>query len=538
MKLLPICINGRVDHMVDFESTPNSVDTFAISSDNSGVLLSLYRYLPHTVPNGPSQINENRIASGILYQTDTGVKRIYISSIEKENLDNRIALNIKLSDKKDDEINDFNISPLRYDKGGYKIFYEPFNNAVAIEVTFEYGTMKQSVIIYLAPSNQIRNAVIDCGSEATQGAVFRSGERHTVNRCIPLLKQLVNRLACEDSTSTGKVEDFSQYVQAESDGNNKFLYKSNFFAKKHVTDDEINDDKILPSPEAKEAESNDSVLRMCTTLQDLEEIKKSHIQLYNMKISAFGGVELPFIEWDDVDVAIDEIGNNFFYRKYILQFLNQILTSFCHQQHQRDDSPARILCLHVLVPNVYTPSMTNKFIGDIYADTKKIVENNHLYKEKVLGICVNAISESDASLIGAIETAGDGKFLDGTYLVLDAGKGTLDFSILKYSQGCYINVMKSGFVGASAAINYGFLLDLIKQYLVSNNCKAESKNIRRFIYENILGKTQLGTKLEGGDLSYLNKLMRVIDEYKIRYQDLESTEFSVKNDKKIGRAHV
>ena len=210
--------------------------------------------------------------------------------------------------------------------------------------------MKQSLIAYLAPANQIRNAVIDCGSEATQGAVFRSGEPHTVNRGIPLLRQLINRLA-------GEVNDLGMYVQAEDDGNNLFLYKSNFFAKKEITDDEISDDKILPSPERKESESEDSILRMCTTLDDLEKIKKSHIQLYNMKISAFGGVELPFIDWDGVDVAIDQVGNNFFYRKYILQFLNQIVTIFCHPSHQRNDSPARILCLNVLVPNVYTPSI-------------------------------------------------------------------------------------------------------------------------------------------------------------------------------------
>ena len=112
------------------------------------------------------------------------------------------------------------------------------------------------------------------------------------------------------------------------------------------------------------------------------------------------------------------------------------------------------------------------------------------------------------------------EFNDGTYLVLDAGKGTLDFSITKYEKGYFKNIMKSGFVGASAAINYGFLLDLLEEFLRGCCRVSGDAELRKFVFENILGKTKNGRGLEGGDLCLLNDLMQAVDDYKIRFLTL------------------
>lgn len=522
MKLLPICINGRTDHMIDFEAENTIEDSFVITSDTEGVLLSLHHYKPINGGSGPAAARKAGAVTGIMLQTETGPTCISISSIEADTKEEEDVVLIKLTQDSTTVNNTLDDSIYNFDKDAFKISHTSIKKARSIKVIFEYASYQQCIRIYLAPQSQIRDVVLDCGSEATQMAMFHHNEPCSINDRIRILKDIF--------THFGKKEracNYTDFVQAESEVKgldcNKYLFKSVFFAKDTFESDEIKEDKVYPM--TSEVEDENSILRMCTTLEDMEKIRDSHIQLYNMKISSFGGIELPYVEWDELEVPIGKIPNNFFYRKYMNQFIYQALKHFCHASNQPDEEEncARVLSLHILVPNVYTPKKTHEFITTIQKDTQRIIEMNEAFKQKVLGVCVTAVSESDASLIGAISLQDHHEFKAGTYLVMDAGKGTLDFSITRYEDnGTFKNIMKGGFVGAAAAINYGFMLDLLQEYLISNGICTEvsSENLREFIFENILGKTKNGQGLEGGDLCQLSNLMQAVDEYKIRYSNL------------------
>lgn len=138
------------------------------------------------------------------------------------------------------------------------------------------------------------------------------------------------------------------------------------------------------------------------------------------------------------------------------------------------------------------------------------------------------ISESDASLLGTICAMHHETLSDGNYLVLDAGKGTLDFSVLKISSGAslmYRNVYRSGIVGAGNAISYAFLLAILDHfyYLNSGQHPTES-SLQNYIYHNILGKSQESRANQGGDAFYLRELMEAVDDYKIALGEKKGTQ--------------
>lgn len=519
MKLLPISINGHTDYMIDFDSPQYSIeDSFVIASDTKGTLFNFYKYIPLNGPTGPASVRSNSNIDGIMFQTENGPKCVCITEIKESAEDNEHTLRIKLSqDSINDNDKNYELKDLSYDDEQFKITHDLVDDALSLKIIFEYEKWEQSIIVYLAPKGQIRDVVIDCGSEATQMAMFKRNSPCNINERLPILSGILNHFGAEK-------ERHKEYIQAESDNTkfDKYLYKSIFFAKKEIESDELEEENIFPTDE--ERENENSILRMTTTIQDVEAIRESHLQMYNMKISAFGGVRLPNIELDGIETSLMNL-NDFFYRKYLSQFVFQVLRNFCHTVHQPkrySSNSARILNINVLVPNVYTSERTNKFINCIHEDAIKMVEDNEDFKSKILGVCVTAVSESDASLVGAISLHARKDFSSGTYLVLDAGKGTLDFSVTKYDNGTFKNIMKSGFVGASAAINYGFILDLLEDFIKSNGISSSIDNnaLKQFIYENILGKTKEGKQVEGGDLCVLNELMKAIDDYKIRYSDM------------------
>ena len=252
------------------------------------------------------------------------------------------------------------------------------------------------------------------------------------------------------------------------------------------------------------------------TSAELEQLKKTHLQLHNMKIAGYGGVSAPGITFAGVPGSVNE-HEKFLQRRYISHFVYQAFLKFCNLCQRQGVVNPKVIVLNVLVPNIYSYNKSASFIAAIYKDALNMIEKDEEFKRHIAGIQVNAVSESDASLIGAISLRNSNKFKNGKYLVLDAGKGTLDFSVVEYKNGCFSNIMKSGFVGASAAISYGLMLDLLKEFLESNAIVKEVDNevCRKFISENILGLKKDGG--DKGDMAHLIKLMDAVDNYKCNY---------------------
>ncbi len=514
MKLLPVRINGRTDYMVDFDVNSEYEHTFVVASDEGGELLRLNPYLPSKYENAQNvnDLANQSTAEGFEYQIDTGHKQVFLTGIEFGDEEGVKYLKLLLSYTRCHENIGIptNANPgLSYGNG--VIRYASQDDLKKLRVIVNLSSenngeeASSSFVVYLTPSGQIYNAVVDCGSEASQIAAFKGigGEDFGPNKRLCISSNILYHFGFDD-------REHNEFIQYED--SDECLFKTIFYAKKSFNETDIAPEKICPLED--ERENPDSILRMCVKKEELERIKDTHLQLYNMKIAGYGGIIVPNIRYQKQRKSIKEY-EVFFQRKYISQFIFQCLCDFCNTSPYVQQP--KVMNLNMLVPNIYSYKKTHDFISMVYKDTLEMIEKNESFKKKVQGVCINPVSESDASLIGAVSLRRN-RYTAGTYLVLDAGKGTLDFSLTKYERGKFINIMKSGFVGASAAISYGFMLDLLREFLETESIveKVDDDILRKFIYENILGGNTGG----GGDMYGLNRLMNVVDGYKIKFTRL------------------
>lgn len=114
----------------------------------------------------------------------------------------------------------------------------------------------------------------------------------------------------------------------------------------------------------------------------------------------------------------------------------------------------RYLRLVMLMPNVYDQKKVYSIVEALYRDFDTIVSNRDGHKFD--GMEVAVISESDASFLGALQSHTDmiTSVPDAPhqyYLIVDAGKGTTDFSIMRASDGniCVWNSLYRGGLPAS-----------------------------------------------------------------------------------------
>lgn len=522
MKLLPICINNKFNHMVDFEK-PNNVN-FVVSADNEGTLLKFFKR-----------------NNGVLVQETPSEKIYYVNDVTSNSTadsnGNVIDININIElveqiknqdENKDDKKDSTSIELVNgyvFEKDSMVVEFPRVDSTTTVKVKFSIGESNCSVTIYLAPSSRIKDVVIDSGSEATQMAMFeRNSANQSINDICPIFEDVYRYFNVGNCESDAIKSDAKNYIQAEVDGNitNDKLYKSQFFVKKDNTKEEIDTFNILANSEER---NNLGVFLMMLHKVDLSNNIRGYIQLCNMKIASFNGIPLPRVTVGNESRSILEVGcDNCFYRKYLNVFIYTVLKRFCNQ------ADADVLSIHVLMPNVYSSEDVQKRVDHIIEDTQKMIDNDTTFKSHIKGFSVVPVSESDASLIGVMATKTDNNDRQGTYLILDAGKGTLDFSITEIDKDLrFNNLLRNGIVGASAAISYGFLFDLMEAFFREKNIKMSTSReefMRKFIYGNVLGNTDEGRENEGGDVYVLNKLMNAVDAYKIKYSSGRLVDYS------------
>ena len=211
MKLLPICINCNINYMVDFESKRRIIDSFVIAADNEGVLLTLTAI-------------DNRFAQQkcILFQETDDKKYYYVESIESSFDQEGSAVNITINftDNQNTELKNTIDKRFSFDSDTMTIKHPIVNDAITVNVNFKFGDFERPIKIYLAPSGQIRDAVIDSGSEATQLAIFkRTGETHNVNLIQPIFTNVFSHF--KEYTDDNAFREYATMcIQAEVDGNN------------------------------------------------------------------------------------------------------------------------------------------------------------------------------------------------------------------------------------------------------------------------------------------------------------------------------
>lgn len=144
-------------------------------------------------------------------------------------------------------------------------------------------------------------------------------------------------------------------------------------------------------------------------------------------------------------------------RKATLRLVLSNFLSVVMHHHFQDKSCIRFV---LLVPNVYNQDKIAELVQGLYLDFKNIHVRNPKYNN-LRGIEVQVVSESDAAFLG-MKSANDGlKKSVGSgahFLIVDAGKGTTDFSILKQrvNQLNFDSVYRYGIPASGHAITYAF----------------------------------------------------------------------------------
>lgn len=127
----------------------------------------------------------------------------------------------------------------------------------------------------------------------------------------------------------------------------------------------------------------------------------------------------------------------------------------------------------LLVPNVYLQEKVNKLVAGLYDDFNLLREKDIFRGYK--GIEVRIVSESDASFFGVRARTGKTNLpfiKDANYLIIDAGKGTTDFSFISQTGNNlanYSSMYRSGIPASGHVLTYAFY-DALRSYFHNIGC--------------------------------------------------------------------
>lgn len=558
MRIQRVKINNKINHVFDYDINCNYVEKFIINaptsenisilefhSDPDGSLIvdsdkgkekyslksldlsrengqkedgqevrSYYLAIEFTkFSNGENVTQTKETKEWNLFNKPNKPKTTHQGENISAKIDGEVAVEYKKSLK-----NSIDFAASILPKGPLKLLIE---FKLPINGTFLDRTITRKIELYIAPQEMIYDVILDFGSEATQMACYSRGESATTAGFVKLFPNIRKRYQKEEDEGQLKDEDFYQY-----DISNKEFYRSYFMLKNQASIEILNNiqDNINDK-------SGGELFKVLTSKSfvEKEENKSGYIVTPNVKISCFGGQEMPQIEVDGDHTCINSLGgrdSHLLYRLGILPFLYEAINGIVLKSKDKN-----FISFHILMPNVYLQVEISKILQLLQKDIEKLLSSEERFGV-IWGFDITAVSESDASIIGACELMrsqhANEQLPEGKYLLLDAGKGTLDLSLTEYKfdekENCYKynNLWRSGIIGAGNSLSYAFMFELVHKYLEGNaqlNGGVEESDVVSYIKNNILNVTTDGRSINA-DPYYLLKLMRLVDSFKIYHKEV------------------
>ena len=203
--------------------------------------------------------------------------------------------------------------------------------------------------------------------------------------------------------------------------------------------------------------------------------------------------------------------------------LRQILCNFLAVIMNRKRSNGdRSQCLYftLLVPNVYHQKKVAKIIDGLYQDFDILC---HRYQDRFACyrcIEIQTISESDASYLGVPIERGNSAEKKGAHvLIIDAGKGTTDFSLL-HQVGAdlshYESIYRSGIPASGHVLTYAFY-EVLKKHFINIGC---GETFERLIREAFNGQNK----------QYLLTLTTLLEKQKLNYVKFKDNKYDSRLD--------
>ncbi|WP_394746728.1 hypothetical protein [Spongiimicrobium salis] len=375
----------------------------------------------------------------------------------------------------------------------------------AREITCElrYKNYAYTFVIQLAPNAQIVNAVFDFGSEASQVAsLFHDSYAIAPMSLVHHAHDHFYSEAFPDKDASPK--DFYQY---EDDQNHKHVLLSYFFIKAQGG--------ILHKTEIPFKNGHQSLLKILTSDTEEEFVtnlnqanSEGHFLIPNLKLAdsmSFNGIHYKLKNGKRGNFENDEV-KELIFQTILNQFIHLLLKRIDAYYSEKDRTQKIHLRLNLLVPNIYPQKRVSRLLSAFQENIKIIFAQEY---PQFQGIELLTNSESDASFDFQEYKASKKSIQDKNdhCLLIDAGKGTTDFSIIRCNlkTKSFLSIYRSGMAGAGNLITYA-----IMEAIVAIITGGDTTKSKRFIKEKILS----------GDLSRQLDFYKLLEQIKKNYSDL------------------
>ena len=391
-------------------------------------------------------------------------KKVYLQRYQAEGN----QLDIYLSDEQNENIKFQRVGQFRFVKDHRYLEIHNTGNTVpeSFTIIFHYAeNILGKILLTCMPIDQIYDMVLDFGSEASQMLITQGGTNEP--------SELFNNCARHFYNIDPDKIEARTYHQQEDDSN---LFRSIFFSRERKGEAQQNGNPILARP------GKDDPLLGFITPKDGTTLGE---RLPNIKISYLAGLTSRGIDPRTLHQSI------------VMRFIHEAVMEIKDREDYRNRSAQCAIRIYLLVPNVMDQITLSDFISAIQKHTDD-KEFRNLLPEPMRNVVfdIRSYSESDASFVYWLNNPEENQegIKAGNYLIIDVGKGTTDFSVIKVedSQNA-VSVYRSGFVGAGNAITYAMFENYISTMAGINDCESiirqvllEGKDAELYRLENIL----------------------------------------------------
>ncbi len=356
------------------------------------------------------------------------------------------------------------LSDKKYTLGSKSSFYIKFRisikNNTQIHTDNTSSVFEYTLRIHLKRPDKIIEAVIDFGSEASQIAFTSKDELHAVRI----------RETLSDNFFPGNGDKITNWAQQDYE-NSPNLFVSNFFIDEASNDRKM--ERYRKPFEFKNTSDGDDYLHI---LNDMSGIPTTMRQLPNIKLAQFSPDSVDFkVAYNSKKNSRFKVARDDIYMTILGQLIHALLAAI--SEIRGEEEKAKALKVTLLVPNIYSQKRVSQLIQDVtncISDIFDIYEDDYgIY----CGVEVQTFSESDAAFLGIMDNKDREIINNSRYLVVDAGKGTTDISVVHTGEkkGDYRGVFRTGFAGAGQVITYAILETLIT--VITNKLPQKRKEI-------------------------------------------------------------
>ena len=529
MNLLKIKVKGRIERILNFD--PKSVryanDNYVIDiDDNDYCLIEMNTKGNHLVDNESQHPNlyikeiRQTTADGEAgngnNNTAGNVENIgneeNNGNGENDGNENNMILEAELAPTPEDEHTQIQIEDtiannlkdkisIYYNEGVQTVkLIQPLNNQ-HIELILKIGEVERSLHFYF--EQIVYRAVVDFGSEASQVKIWESNSRLYEN------VNLIAGIESSISAAASNTPESSDYVQKDPGDN--LLYRTINYIRNNNNEEGNEPDNANDNENNKPDYSDHGIIKYLVRGDDATVLANNkYIQIPNTKLASF-----------DIDCCNygANLRQGIVPRLVINNIVYQTLRAIDNNRtRQRPIVDSAAATLYMMMPNVYPIHIVTQKLNELAEDIKKWIGSDF---RSISGVELRYLSESYASLLGYAEDRRSrrNQIDGGKYLIIDAGKGTLDYSVIEVggNNTTFTSLARGGTVGAGAVITYGVMLALLNDFLCNmcvghkdSNEEGRRRNIKEFISKKILSEP---------DIAERNNAMQNIEKYKVFYNE-------------------